>query len=312
MSVPWVTLSGMDSEAVRVWRAGRPVPLGAQLSTFRRGAGDPTHAVDPDGGWWRASRTPDGPAAMHLRAMGDSIEARAWGSGAGWLLESLPDLLGGNDQDCGFQPAHPALVEARKRFRHWRVPRSRLVLDALVPAVIEQKVTGKEAFAGYRTLVRRFGEPAPGPRPGLFVPPAPHTWAAIPSWEWLRAGLEPGRAATVRGAALRAGRLEALGNQPSEQARAALRTLPGIGVWTSAEVAQRAFGDADAISVGDYHVARNIGWALVGQVLDDEQMLEVLEPYVGHRYRVQRLLELAGHAAPRRGARRTLPTHLPR
>lgn len=312
MSVRWVTLSRMDTEAVRVWRAGRPVPLGVQLSTFRRGAGDPTHAVDPDGAWWRASRTPEGPAAVHLRAVGERVEARAWGSGATWLLESLPDLLGDSDRGGAFEPRHPALVEAIKRFRHWRVPRSRLVIDALVPAIIEQKVTGKEAFAGYRALVRRFGEPAPGPRPGLFVPPAPHTWAAIPSWAWLRAGLEPSRASTVRGAVLRAGRLEALSDQPTEQARTALQTLPGIGVWTSAEVAQRALGDADAVSVGDYHVARNVGWALVGEIVDDERMLEILEPYVGHRYRVQRLLELAGHAAPRRGPRRSLPTHLPR
>ena len=27
-------------------------------------------------------------------------------------------------------------------------------------------------------------------------------------------------------------------------------SLPGVGIWTAAETAQRAFGDADALSVG--------------------------------------------------------------
>ena len=88
--------------------------------------------------------------------------------------------------------------------------------------------------------------------------------------------------------------------------------MPGIGVWTAAEVAQRALGDPDAVSYGDYHVAKNIGWALTGSEVDDDGLAELLEPYAGHRYRVQRLLELAGAYRPRRGPRMAPRTHLPR
>ena len=220
------------------------------------------------------------------------VIARAWGAGAGWALDAVPALLGAGDDPSGFAPQHDVVTAAHRRFGGYRVPASRLVVDALVPAVIEQKVTGKEAFAAYRRLVRRYGEPAPDP--AARRPARPSGWAAIPSWEWLqgrgRAVPEPDRARRGRPG----GRLEECVAMDPVAARRRLESLPGVGVWTSGEVASRALGDADAVSVGDYHVARSITWALVGEELDDAAMLELLEPYAGHRYRVQRLLELVG------------------
>src|SRR6202012_3315880 len=91
---------------------------------------------------------------------------------------------------------------------------------------------------------------------------------------------------------------------PTVKAREALRSLPGVGVWTAAETAQRAFGDADALSVGDYHVSKMIGWTLLGRPVDDAVMVELLEPMRPHRHRVVRLLEASGLAyEPRRGPR---------
>jgi 3-methyladenine DNA glycosylase/8-oxoguanine DNA glycosylase len=182
-----------------------------------------------------------------------------------------------------------------------------------VASVIEQKVTGKEAFAGYRRLVRRFGEPAPGPGEGLglAVPPSARGWGAIPSWEWLAAGVDPGRSRTVVRAVGHAGRIDECADLPPDLARARLTSLPGVGRWTWAEVAQRALGLPDEVSFGDYHVAKDIGWALTGHPVDDDGLAELLEPWRGHRYRVQRLLELGGHHRPRRGPRMASPTHLP-
>jgi 3-methyladenine DNA glycosylase/8-oxoguanine DNA glycosylase len=200
-----------------------------------------------------------------------------------------------------------------RRFVGWRVPRSGLVVEALAPAIIEQKVTGQEAFTGYRQLVRRFGEPAPGPyaSTGLRVAPSPAQWAAIPSWQFLRASVDPRRSGTLVGAVRAAGRVEQCLDLPLLLARGRLQALPGVGAWTAAETAQRALGDADAVSFGDYHVARNITWALLGEVRGDDVLAELLEPYAGHRYRVQRLLELWGVRRPRRGPRMAPRTHLP-
>lgn len=65
-----------------------------------------------------------------------------------------------------------------------------------------------------------------------------------------------------------------------------------------AEVARIALGDADAVSVGDYHVPHLVSWALAGEPRgSDERMLELLEPFRPHRGRVQRLL-LASQIRP--------------
>ena len=91
------------------------------------------------------------------------VHAAAFGPGAAWALESVPALLGADDDPSGFEPRHPVLAEAHRRHQHWRFSRSGLVMEALVPAIIEQKVTGQEAFGGFRALVQRYGERAPGP-----------------------------------------------------------------------------------------------------------------------------------------------------
>jgi 3-methyladenine DNA glycosylase/8-oxoguanine DNA glycosylase len=143
------------------------------------------------------------------------------------------------------------------------------------------------------------------------VVPAPDVVRAVPSWTWLQLGVDQARSRTVVRAATVAASLERLVDLPCEEADRRLRTVPGIGVWTSAEVRSRALGDADAVSFGDYHVAKDIGWALTGRPVDDEQLAVLLEPYRGHRLRVQVLVGMGGLRRPRRAPRMTLPTHLP-
>lgn len=306
----------------RIWRPGRPVPVGSVLSGLQRGAGDPCMRRQQDAVVWRATRTPDGPVLLRLEARpaAGEVRAHAWGPGAGWALDGVPELLGDRDDPTGFAPSaeHPVLVAAHRARPTWRVPRSRAVFEALAAAALEQKVTGLQARSAWRTLVYRYGEVAPGPAgqagtaaTGMRVPPAPRDWAAIPSWAWLKAGVEEARRRVVIGAAAVAGRLEETVDLPGEEAARVLRTLRGVGVWTAAEIRQRAHGDADAFSWNDFHVSRNVSYALCGRVLDDAGCAELVERYRGHRFRVQRLLELQGVQRPRRGPRMTLPTHLP-
>jgi 3-methyladenine DNA glycosylase/8-oxoguanine DNA glycosylase len=288
-----------------VWRAGRPVDIRRTLGTLVRGYGDPAHRVDPAGTFWRAALTPLGPATLALRPAGPGeVHAAAWGDGTEWALAGVPDLLGDRDDPAGFVPGHPVLADAVRRYPGLRVPRTGLVFDQLVPAVLEQKVTGKEARRSWRELLRRLGTPAPGPAPvGMRAPPAPSAVLAVPTWAWHRLGVELAKQRALRAAATVAGRLEECVALPPAAALARLRMVPGIGPWTAAEVAQRSLGDADAVSVGDYHIPSLVGWALTGEPVDDEGMLALLDRYRPHRHRVVRLIELSGVGPPRRGPR---------
>lgn len=283
-----------------------PASPGLTLAPHRRGPGDPCYQLADDRSIWRTSLCNTGPVTTHIRRLApDTVACRAWGAGAGEFVESLPDLLGLNDDVGDFRPEHRVVMEAAQRVPHLRLGRTGRVIEALIPAILEQRVPGADAFRAWRLLVTKFGSPAPGPAPGrMRVPPSAEVWRGIPSWEYHRANVDPGRARTIIGCAARADSLERLAGREPAAAREALTSLPGVGIWTSAETSQRAFGDADALSVGDYHLSKMIGWTLVGHPVDDAEMVELLEPMRPHRYRVVRLLEASGLAVlPRRGPR---------
>ncbi|MEV5437982.1 DNA-3-methyladenine glycosylase 2 family protein [Streptomyces sp. NPDC052682] len=290
---------------VRTWVPDGPLDLGLVLGPLRRGPGDPTFRAMPDGSVWRASRTPCGPGTLRVSVSGGQVRGEAWGPGAEWLLEGLPELLGAADDPSVFVPRHRLVAVARHRRPGLRLTRTGLVLESLIPSILEQKVTTDEAYRAWRLLVRAFGEPAPGPAPErMYVMPEPRTWALIPSWEWHRAGVDNKRASTILRAVRVAARLEqAVGMAPAD-AQARLEVVPGIGPWTSAETVQRSHGAADAVTVGDLHLPGIVGWALAGdRDADDSVMLELLEPYAGQRHRAARLILLSGRVPPRRAPR---------
>ncbi len=309
-------------EREREYQPSHELDLAATLSALRAGSGDPSWRREPDGTHWWTTVTPTGPGLLRLRARPalGSVEASAWGDGAGWLLDGVPDLLGHDDRPEDFRPVpeHAVLVRAWRTRPGWRVPRSRRVLDTFALACLSQRVTGMEAMKGWRMLLLAHGDPAPGapalpggPAHGMRNAPTAAAWRRVPSWEWLRAGVDQHRRTPLLAGAGSPHGLERTLTMSHQQADAVLRTLPGVGRWTSSEVRQRAHGDPDAMSFGDFHVARNVSFALTGEVMDDDACAEVVRCYAGHRYRVQRLLELAGVQRPRTAPRMTLPTHTP-
>lgn len=228
------------------------------------------------------------------------------------MIAHLPDLLGAGDDWSGLDVSGvPLLANARKRNPGLRLMRSGRVLEALIPAIFEQKVTSVEAWRGWRVLITRFGDAAPGPAPhGMRVIPAAETWRLIPSWEWHRAGVDPARSRTVLRVAQLASGVERLSEvAPGPQLTSRLRSVPGVGVWTAAETTQRAHGDPDSVSVGDYHLPATVGWALAGAPVDDAGMLDLLHPFAGHRQRVMRLIAASGFRKPRFGPKMTIQDH---
>ncbi|MEV1291347.1 DNA-3-methyladenine glycosylase 2 family protein [Pseudonocardia sp. NPDC049635] len=293
----------------REWRPPYPLDLYGVLSPLRRGRGDPTWRTVSDGAViWRVSTTPDGPATVAYRRRTDgTVRATGWGPGAGREIARLPSLLGGDDDPSVFVAHHPLVADAARRLPGLRLGSSGRVWDALLPAVLEQKVTGTEARRSFRELARRFGDPAPGPTgvvpDGMRVPPTPQQVRAIPDWEWHRAGVDHARRSAILHAALVAHRLEGAAALGGEPGRVLLRRVPGIGVWTAAEIAQRVWGDPDAVSFGDFHIPDTVGHALLGHGLDDAGLAEVLAPYAGQRQRAVRYIEASGFRRPRFGPR---------
>ncbi len=302
------TTEGTSSSVPRetVYRPRQPLDLLRTVGMLRRGRNDPTTIIDGPV-IWRALRTPHGPATLALRMSGGEVRATAWGAGAEIALERVPDLCGARDDASDFDPSHhPLIADAHHRHPGLRLARTDEVFDALACAIIEQKVTGMQAFGAWRWLVSRYGERTPGPTPRpLSSAPTAEQWRHIPSWAWHRAGVEPPQSRTIVRAAER-------GDRIARAVRAAttgddrdrvLTSLPGVGVWTAAETRIRALGDPDAVSVGDYHLAHEVGYALTGTRTDDAGMVALLAPWAGHRQRVVRLIMASGVHEPRRGAR---------
>ncbi len=293
------------------YRPRHPLDLRRTVLPQRRGSHDPTMTT-AGAVIWRASRTPDGVATLALRETSPGVvRGAAWGPGAEWALAQLPALCGAEDDPSSFEPG-PRFADVHRRNAGLRLGRTDLVFDALASAIFEQKVTGLQAFGAWRRIVTRHGERAPGPTPiPMFAPPTIEGWRGIPSWSWHRAGLEPPQARYVveaarRGdAVVRAAEAAASGDDRDR----VFTALRGVGLWTSAETRIRAFGDPDAVSVGDYHLAHEVGYALTGTRTDDARMLELLAPWAGHRQRVIRLIGASGSREPRRGARLSPEDH---
>ena len=284
------------------------VPLGfevdpsATLDELRHGRGDPTIRFER-GVVWRTSRTHDGPATTRIARARDGWRVSAWGPGAQAALAAVPRLLGSEDDPSALVLPPGRLRDLAARSRGFRFGRTDAVWPSLVPAICGQKVTSAQAHQAYFGILRRWGEAAPGPG-GLRLPPPPEVVAALPYYELHPVGLEQRRAITLIRAAERAGWLEEAVEMAPAAALARLRGIPGIGAWTAAEVARPAFGDPDAVSIGDFHIPDMVCWALAGEARGgDARMLELLEPYRGQRARVVRLIERAGIKAPRYGPR---------
>ena len=290
----------------RVIKLTSPLDLRATLGSrvIAEPAGGRQHA-------WRATRTPDGLATTHIRIEADQIEVEAWGPGAEWSLDTTPALLGQDDDPSSFVAHHNIVDKLHRRFHGLRIGRTGLIWDSLPNVILEQKVTGIEATRSWRSLVRTFGEDAPGPTE-LRIGPPPEALAALAYHDFHRHGVERKRAEILINSARRINRLEEAAAMPVDKAYERLMALRGIGIWTASLVLGQAIGDPDAIPIGDYHVKNSVSWALAGETRgNDERMIELLEPYRGHRQRVVRLLHLGGIGAPKYGPR-TIPRDIRR
>lgn len=280
------------------------------LGVFRS---DPTHR------WWphafaRAVRTPSGPATVRLswptgRDRDRCVEVDAWGEGADWLVDVAPRWLGVDDDPSTFDPgANGRLAELWRRRGRWRLGASGVIWQELAASIVGQRVTVVSAASSWRRICATWGEPAPGPL-DLLLPPSPSALAGVSYVELHRCGVERRRADALVRAARHAARLEEAATMPADEALARLSVLPGLGPWTASSTVATSHGDPDVVVVGDDGIPTLVSYGLTGAVgrVDDARMLELLEPFAGHRWRVVRLLYVAGTRPPRRAPRARNP-----
>lgn len=252
----------------------------------------------------RAWRTPAGPATLSLVQHDEHrFDAQSWGPGAEWALEQAPALVGAEDDLAGFDPTHPLVERAHRKRPGLRIARTGVVYDVLVPTILGQKVTAHEAIRSWNAIVRRWGEAAPGPL-DLRLPPAPEVLGDQPYWAFHELNVERKRAVSIIEACRRIDRLEEAITLSREDAVRRLNALPGIGPWTANIIRRVCLGDPDAVEVGDFHIKNHVAWNLAGEDrATDERMMELLEPWVGHRGRAVRLILMEGQKAPAYGPR---------
>jgi hypothetical protein len=288
------------------------IDVGANLRGYRHGRHDPTTRWEraPAGGrFLRASWTPDGPGTVEVRWHGDVVDVDAHGPGAGWWYDRVDALVGRHDPGARHLETdpHPVVAGAARRHRRRRIGASGDLYHELLPTILEQRITAREAHAQWNRLCRRLGEPAPGPHAGLLLPPHPRSLARRPGWWFHPLGIERRRAETLAEVARHAERLWSWSELSPADAGSRLRRLRGVGAWTVGSVLGPALGDADAVPVGDYHAKNVVAWALAGEPRGtDDRMLELLAPYAGDRGRV--LSMISAHRPPKFGPRqRILP-----
>lgn len=279
------------------------IPQWVELASTVRGAKDPV-MIGPGESRWN-TRTPDGLGTLHLqRVSATSVTAEAWGPGSDWMMAQAPRLLGSEDDVSSFEPPIGRLGDMWRN-RPFLLGRTDRLWDSLVGAVFGQKVQAKNAHKSRRMLASRHGDKAPGPDKGWILP-SPERTAELGYADFHPLGVERKRAEILLRVAREMSRLNGLEDRDPAYVRGRLERIRGIGPWTTGMVSAAALGDADAVPVGDYHLPNTVVWHLAGEERgNDDRMLELLEPWRGHRWRVIRLAKSSG-SAPKRGPKLSL------
>ncbi len=219
--------------------------------------------------------------------------------GATLEVAEIRALLALDDQpDLSLSPDDP-LKQLPTRVRRFRLGRVPWVYEAVVQTTLHQRVSGSEAGHNWNRLCRRYGECWDG----LFAVPTPRRLLALSPAEFAACGIEQKRMVPIKEAALRVQSYLPLETSPEEIGQTIL-TCRGVGVWTEQYVRGHFLADADAVPLGDYALPKTVSYFFEKNPKGtDDDMLRLLEPYRGQRFRILNWLEWADAGPPRRGPR---------
>jgi 3-methyladenine DNA glycosylase/8-oxoguanine DNA glycosylase len=273
-----------------------PVHFSRTFSLQRLGPYDPSADAGRD--WFRKAFFYRGaPAAVEFRRDGDGLEVRAYAPEAAALLEETLLGLEQDDRYLSFATEDSGVWRLHRSLPGLRLLRFPWLYEMTCSAILQQRIRTVDAMRDWRRIARRWGADAPL---GLRAFPAAEMLARVAQFELQALGIDAQRSRTLLRFAQESRFLPLKTGMSFVELRRHLLRVPGIGPWTTESVLGYGAGDADAAMPADLHLPHLICYALAGeQPGSDERMMELLEPFRGHRFRIIRLLYESRLAAPR-------------
>lgn len=248
-----------------------------------------------------AYHTPEGPVSVTASREHATAKVTAVGPGTEWIEPRLSCLFGLQDRPKEFQPGGK-LGELVRTTPGIHLPKLPVVFHRLVQIVLQQLVSWSDAVHGWRQIVDRFGTKSPCGE--LRLPPTAKQLSTLGYYDIVGCNVMPKQARLILHLAREAKRIERLAERDVAALETYLLSIRGIGPWTVQHLLGSSLGFADAVLTGDFGLPHSVAYFLVGKERsDDEEMLRLLEPYAGHRFRVINHLWQSGLYAPRRGPR---------
>ncbi len=262
------------------------------------GAYDPTATLS-ESHFSKAFATENGVCVTLIKPVDGGVVISCEGPDAEPILEELKVFFQTHDGHDTFLPEHALLKRLRQEQRGLRLLRAPWLFDVACGAILQQRVRFIDAIKDWRQIALKHGVKTTS---GAVAFPSPPALAGLPPWELEALGIDPKRARSLIALA-REIRLNPLRSQMTfSELRARLGRVPGIGPWTVETTLGFGAGDTDALPLGDLYLPHLVSYTLAGEPSGtDERMVELLEPYRGHRFRVVRLLFGARITIPRSG-----------
>jgi 3-methyladenine DNA glycosylase/8-oxoguanine DNA glycosylase len=277
-----------------------PFDLVRSFALGRFGLYDPTATLSQNR-LKKAFSCVDGTCVVEVTAETGGVHVRAEGAGEAEVVADLVDALGADDGSKVFTPDHPLLAKLHRAHAGLRLVRVPWRFDVACCAVLQQRVTVREAWQEWTRIAKKYGtRPKNDGSHDLFAFPGAHEIARMDSWRFEELGVDPKRTRAMIGLARDVVRRGTFGWTDRARVRKHMRAVRGIGVWTTEMTLGFGYGDPDALPLADLHLPHLVTWALARERPGtDERMEQLLEPYRGHRFRAVRLLLDAGIVVPR-------------
>jgi AraC family transcriptional regulator of adaptative response / DNA-3-methyladenine glycosylase II len=292
-----VRYTDVDTELAIHLPYRRPLDLDALLAFFERRAVPGVEEVT-GGAYRRSLRLAGGPAVIELRPGPGCVRASFRLAGADDLADAvarcrrLLDLDADPAAIVGALGDDPVVGFSVRSAPGLRVPGHADPRELAIRAVLGQQVSLGAAATIAGRLAREHGEPLPqrlGSVTHLF--PSPEALAELDP-AVLPMPASRGRALVTLARSLATGELELRPGLATEEVRARLLTLPGIGPWTADYISMRALRDPDAFLPSDLGVRHGLeALGLDGSPAGAERIAEGWRPY--RAYAVMHLWALA-------------------